>query len=135
MTEALDQVGQRTWVPVMSDLSDCSPPSIVQHTTSLAQDIAYNCVAWAVKDTDRWWWPDEDSYWPEGIARDESIAAFVEAFRDAGFLPCDDSHLEEGCEKIAIYSLRTTFQPTSRDNSSPASGPVNLVNCRTFNTD
>jgi len=32
------------------------------------EDIRYNCVAWAAEDKDRWWWPDEDSYWPEGVA-------------------------------------------------------------------
>jgi hypothetical protein len=89
----------------MNDLERLFPAlDSSRYAVTSPEDIRYNCVAWAVKDTDRWWWPDEDSYWPEGIARDESIAAFVEAFRDAGFVPCDDSHLEEGCEKIAICS-------------------------------
>jgi hypothetical protein len=37
--------------------------------------------------------------------RRESIAAFVAAFGESGFVPCDDSRLEEGCEKLAIYTV------------------------------
>ena len=49
-------------------------------------DIRYNCVAWAAEDEEHWWWPDEDSYWPEGVAREETIAAFVAAFEKLGFV-------------------------------------------------
>lgn len=58
-----------------------------------------------MQDTERWWWPDDDSFWPEGIAREESIAAFMAALGESGFEPCDDARLEEGCEKLAIYAL------------------------------
>jgi hypothetical protein len=74
-------------------------------------DIHYNCVAWALGETLRWWWPDEDSYWPEGVARDESVAGFIAAFREYGFKPCHDPHLEQGCAKIAIYTT-TDNTPT-----------------------
>jgi len=70
------------------------------------EDIRYNCVAWAAQDNERWWWPDEDSYWPEGVSREETIAAFEAAYGEAGFVPCDGSLLEEGYEKIAIYTAR-----------------------------
>jgi len=68
------------------------------------EDIHYNCVAWAAEDADRWWWPDEDSYWPEGVAREETVAAFVAAYAESGFVPCEDPLFEEGYEKIAIYA-------------------------------
>ncbi|MGP0067957.1 MAG: hypothetical protein ACLQGP_30730 [Isosphaeraceae bacterium] len=68
------------------------------------EDVRYNCVAWAAGDEERWWWPDEDSHWPEGIPREETIAAFVAAYRELGFAPCDDPLVEEGSEKIAIYA-------------------------------
>jgi hypothetical protein len=64
------------------------------------EDVRYNCVAWVVGDVDQWWWPAEDSYWPDEVAREETIAAFA----GIGFAPCDDSRLEPGYEKIAIYA-------------------------------
>ena len=66
-------------------------------------DIRYNCVAWAAEDEEHWWWPDEDSYWPEGVAREETIAALVAAFEKLGFVPCNGPLLEEAYEKVAIH--------------------------------
>jgi hypothetical protein len=68
------------------------------------EDIRYNCIAWAAEDKERWWWPDEDSHWPEGAAREETIAAFVAAYGEPDFVPCDGPLLEEGYEKILIYA-------------------------------
>jgi hypothetical protein len=68
------------------------------------EEIRYNCVAWAAGDEQQWWWPGEDSYWPEGVAREETIAAFLAAFGELGFVSCEDHLLEEGYEKIAIYA-------------------------------
>ncbi|WP_018289650.1 hypothetical protein [Verrucomicrobium sp. 3C] len=72
--------------------------------TSRAQ-FDYNCVAWALGETIRWWWPDESevSYWPEGVRRHETLEAFVEAFRLFGFEECQNPDLEPGWQKIAIY--------------------------------
>lgn len=66
----------------------------------------YNCIAWAADDNSRWWWPDAAGlyYWPEGVPRRETMAAFVEAFRTLGFEVCEDPSLEPGCEKIALYA-------------------------------
>ena len=65
----------------------------------------YNCIAWAAGDDSAWWWPDEDyyCYWPSGIPREESLDAFIEAYRTLGYEPCSGDDIEEGCEKIAIY--------------------------------
>jgi hypothetical protein len=68
------------------------------------EDVRYNCVAWAAEDEEHWWWPDQDSYWPEGGARAETLAAFVAAFEALGFVSCDGPLLEEACEKVAIYA-------------------------------
>jgi hypothetical protein len=67
-------------------------------------DDRYNCIAWAAHDEARWWWPDDDSHWPDGAPREETIAAFVVAFGNLGFFSCDDSLIEPGYEKIAIYT-------------------------------
>ncbi len=71
--------------------------------TSPADD-RYNCIAWAAQDTGRWWWPADDSYWPEGAPREETIGAFIAAYGELGFISCDDPLLESGYEKLAIYA-------------------------------
>jgi hypothetical protein len=66
---------------------------------------SYNCIAWAVGVTDRWWWPveEEDSYWPlEPEAA--SLEAFTRAFATRGYEPCPDDLLEGAFEKVAIYA-------------------------------
>ena len=71
-----------------------------------SESVQYNCIAWAVDDTSRWWWPDAANYgyWPDGIPRANSTHAFVEAFKTLGFKRCNDSELERGILKIAIFT-------------------------------
>ncbi|MBI4027853.1 MAG: hypothetical protein HY360_22905 [Verrucomicrobia bacterium] len=66
---------------------------------------AYNCIAWAAGETHRRWWPDQmkTGYWPKGIPRESTLAAFVQAFGTLGYEPCDKPKLEAGFEKVAIY--------------------------------
>jgi hypothetical protein len=68
---------------------------------------SYNCIAWAAEDQCYWWWPDPDgeSFWPQGIVRDDSIAAFVAAFRTMGYELCGSYALEPGYDKVAIYAV------------------------------
>ncbi|MEL6879273.1 MAG: hypothetical protein AAFP09_02020, partial [Cyanobacteria bacterium J06607_10] len=75
--------------------------------------IDYNCVAWAAETDEEWWWPDsmEQEYWPEGVLREETLSAFVAAFRTIGYEVCDDASVEAGFQKIAIY---TDAQQTPR---------------------
>ena len=63
----------------------------------------YNCIAWAVGENERWWWPDRASYWPEGFARQPDFPTFREVLAERGFTPCDSDELEDGVEKIALY--------------------------------
>ena len=64
----------------------------------------YNCIAWSVHDTENWWWPNPlAAYWPESAPLEETLPAFIEAFRTRGFVPCESSEVEPGYEKIAIY--------------------------------
>lgn len=68
------------------------------------KNTQYNCVAWAAGVTDRPWWPIDDPpyYWPIS-PRVESLSAFIAAFEGLGYDICDDSSLEIGFEKVAIY--------------------------------
>lgn len=66
---------------------------------------AYNCVAWAADDNKRWWEPDPYGlfFWPPDAPRNWSMASMMAAFETLEYVSCDDSNLEEGIEKIAIY--------------------------------
>jgi hypothetical protein len=66
----------------------------------------YNCIAWAAGVSDQWWWPDpaEINPWPTGAPREETLSAFVEAFRTLGYELCDVADLEAGFEKVALYA-------------------------------
>ncbi len=74
------------------------------------QDKKYNCIAWAAGDTKQAWWPDEadtpdSAYWPPGVPREESLAAFRQAFEALGYVVSDDDRLEAGFEKVALFAL------------------------------
>ncbi|MBI4527518.1 MAG: hypothetical protein HY695_27295 [Deltaproteobacteria bacterium] len=66
----------------------------------------YNCIAWAALENDRWWWPDQHgiAYWPEAAPREETLDAFVCTFESLGYESCNNSVLESGFEKIAIFT-------------------------------
>ncbi len=76
------------------------------HRITSDRTIDYNCIAWAAGDDRRWWWPGAipDTYWPDGVARIEELACFIEAFSTLGYAPCEDSGLDEGLEKVVIYA-------------------------------
>jgi hypothetical protein len=65
----------------------------------------YNCVAFAMHDTSRYWWPDppRQYFWPDA-ARDASLNGFVLTFRSLGYEHCISYYQESGYEKIAIYA-------------------------------
>jgi len=73
-------------------------------TTSPA-DTTYNCIAWALGETQRWWWPDPlgQYYWPQNAQRESTLEAMREVLVAAGYMECLDGSYEEGFEKVAIY--------------------------------
>src|SRR5439155_3120151 len=68
-------------------------------------DEVYNCIAWAAGRTSEWWWPSDTpgNYWPEGVAKMESMPAFQDVFATLGYFPCHGAELEAGFEKVAIF--------------------------------
>jgi hypothetical protein len=66
---------------------------------------AYNCIAWAAGDEERWWWPDGDGFWPFKKNREETISCFVKGFRLLGYRICASSRLEFAFEKVALYAI------------------------------
>jgi hypothetical protein len=65
--------------------------------------IDYNCIVWAATNTKKWWWPDTDYFWPNGVEQTATIEAFVEAFETLGYGLCEAAECEAGYEKVAIY--------------------------------
>ena len=68
-------------------------------------DFGYNCVAWALDRTDRWWQPGSGHpfrYWPNPNA-DSKLDSYLHMFADYGYSVCVDANLEENFSKIVIY--------------------------------
>jgi len=73
------------------------------YTPTSPPDYAYNCVAWAVGDTQRFW---EDVgiagyYWPPGVP--DTFNGWIEIFRLHGYAATEDPSLDAAYEKVAIY--------------------------------
>jgi hypothetical protein len=76
-----------------------------QYRITSASDAAYNCIAWAVGETNRWWWPDAAvEFWPTGGSRAETLMAFQEAFAYSDYVVCVDDEMEVGFEKVALFA-------------------------------
>jgi hypothetical protein len=72
-----------------------------------ARDRDYNCIAWAVGDSHKWWWPGTDverEYWPPGVPRERTQDAFVAVFASLGCTVCEGENPEAGYEKIALFA-------------------------------
>jgi hypothetical protein len=70
-------------------------------------DKCYNCIGYAAGDTANWWWPApqiKDVFWPAGVPREETIAAFAHAFRSLGFVECNTEEFEAGVDRIALFA-------------------------------
>lgn len=82
-------------------------PNLAPHNYRVTspEEIAYNCVAWALSVTDAVWWPDSWDlyYWPPQLPRQESVETFLAVFGRFGYTQCDEPIQEEGFEKVAVY--------------------------------
>lgn len=91
-------------------------PNRTDFTVTSPKSVKYNCIAWAMEDVLRWWWPDEEGlgHWPAGVAREVTLEAFLAALATAGYTPCDTPDQEPGWEKIALYALADVPTHASR---------------------
>ena len=90
----------------MSDFKTCFPLlDDSNHRLTSPSTSDYNCIAWAAEEDDRWWWPSPIGlgYWPPSVPRVESCDAFLRAFETLGYVQCDNSELEDGFVKVALY--------------------------------
>lgn len=88
--------------------------------TSPADDI-YNCIAWAANDPLHWWWPDilKARYWAADVLREETVAAFQEAFGSLGDTVCAGEEMEASVEKVALFADAEGF-PTHAARQLPS---------------
>jgi hypothetical protein len=69
-------------------------------------DETHNCLAYALGIKDEWWDPfDFVLYtWPESLSREYTISNCGRIFEERDYEWCRDGTLEDGFEKVAIYS-------------------------------
>jgi len=71
------------------------------------RDPNYNCFAWAAGDNAHVWSPTligSGVYWPPGIPALPTLSGTIQAYLEVGFAPCESAVLEDGVEKIAIFT-------------------------------
>jgi len=83
------------------------------HELTSEKTIKYNCIAWAARNTDRWWQPGV--HWPIHASREDlGIGDLVLAFKSLGYHECSDEKLELGFEKLAIYGSGLMYTHVAR---------------------
>lgn len=93
------------WNPSLFDNLDPNNPTNYDPDVSPA-DTTYNCIGWAIDpDNPQNWWPKKNFKWPKNLLRVETIENFIRAFEIKGYVVCDDGAIEEGFEKIVLYSI------------------------------
>jgi hypothetical protein len=68
------------------------------------ENAHYNCVAWALGDTENWWEPDEDYLWLPHLELDDRLQTIQRFFEYFGFERVLQPDWENQLEKIALYS-------------------------------
>lgn len=70
-----------------------------------AEDVRYNCIAYACNDITRWWWPTNrhGTYWPATVPMEETVAAFEALFQTLGYRRCKSVRPQRTFERIAIF--------------------------------
>lgn len=76
-------------------------------------NVEYNCVAWATGDSSRWWSYLQGYYWLDAN-RTEEIASLIEVFVKLGYEACEGTAVEDGYDKIALYSKGQTWTHAAR---------------------
>lgn len=74
-----------------------------EYSETSAQTREYNCFAYAVGIVDQWLSPDPDYSWISDN-REETIAGYIEAFRNKNFEICASGDIEDGFDKLALYA-------------------------------
>lgn len=68
----------------------------------------YNCLAWAMHDTQRWWDTEDDYFWID-TNKDSLLQTLIEMCQKLGFQICDNAQLEQNYEKIVLFSTDNQY--------------------------
>ena len=81
----------------------------------------YNCFAWAANDIAKWWQPVRlrGYYWPTDVSLDLTLQNLIAVYQGVGYVMCDNSELEPGFDKVAIY-VDGTGTPTHAARQLPS---------------
>lgn len=71
------------------------------HAQTSNRDTRYNCIAWAAGDVSNWWEPSPFTFWPNTVAREYTLSAYISAFRTLGYQR--DADAAEDGEKVALF--------------------------------
>jgi hypothetical protein len=107
-------MGAAEWPVVEMNLTDLFPNLADEnYEITSPRTIRYNCIAWAARNTQRWWQPGV--FWPIDSAReDHGVGNVVAAFNSLGYEECDDGTLDAGFEKLAIYGSAMMYTHAAR---------------------
>ena len=75
--------------------------------------VIFCCIAYAIGDTGRWWWPNGVNYWPTWTTQTDGIESVKEVFAGLEYAQCDDSESEAGYPKVALYETNGVMQHAS----------------------
>jgi hypothetical protein len=70
------------------------------------KDKKYNCVGWAAKRDEDWWWEplnEPGCFWPKEVPFNHSFENYIKVFEVLGYSKCDNPLLEDGYEKVALF--------------------------------
>ncbi len=98
-------------------------------------DPAYNCVAFALRDTKQFWDPGcigvRGYYWPPGVPREDTIQAWTKIFIIHGFEHCETGELEPSLKSWLFTLMAAVFPIMWPDNCQPENGSASSANSKT----
>ena len=107
-------------------------PNLASEGFEIVGDPAteYNCIAYAAGYASDWWWPDGINYWPPWATLTDRIESVIDVFAGLGYERCDDSLVEGGYQKVALYEAQGVWthasvqMPNGTWRSKMGQGPV-----------
>lgn len=91
-----------------------------QHYSLLSEATpVYNCIVWAMGYNDRWidTYYSPGHWWPDGVSRDTKPQSLIGAFIAEGFEVTDNSHYEDGYDKVVLFQRNGMWTHASRIES------------------
>ena len=93
-------------------------PSLTGTEYAITSDASerYNCIAWVVGETHRWWSPlaEDGEYWPFEYQPEATTMVVQTALATVGFEDCADGESEDGIEKAALFADERGFTHVAR---------------------